>query len=327
MIQDKSHRLALWYKKCMSLIKNKNSFPKTLQIQTVDSCNGMCVMCPNAYKKKGGIQCIDNNFFKRIIEEAAHESKFSNITLMLQNEPFLDPEIIDKIRFVKKFDNLHTSVVTNGSLLSKEIISQLEKSGIDSLVISIDSINKKTFEEIRPGLDFEWIMKNIELLKNSNLKSKVKIRMILQEKNCLDAKEFVKFWLSQGLTPEIYNITNRGGVLKNFDEIKLKEKSRFNTKMRPFYKPYKTSLLGFCTYPFFKLDMLLNGDVLPCCHDWEHGFIMGNAKENTIKEIWNSDSFNRFRLLQLTRQKDKLDYCKNCSLIQGTNLSGKFREV
>lgn len=324
---DKNRVYALNYKKCMNIIKNKDSFPRNIQIQTVDSCNGRCIMCPNSYKKKDNIQYIDNNFFKKIVNEIACESKWSNVILMLQNEPFLDPEIINRVRFVKKFGNLHSSIVTNGSLLSKDIISRLEKSGIDSLVVSVDSFNKEIFEKIRLGLDFEKIMQNIELLQNSSLKSKVRIRMILQEKNYLEAKEFVKFWLRKGLMPEVYNLTNRGGVLKNFDEIKVKEKLKFNLKMRRFYKRYKTSLLGFCTYPFFKFDMLLNGDVLPCCHDWKHGLIMGNAKENTIREIWNSEKFNQFRMLQLTEHRDRIGYCKDCSLVQEVDLSGEFSEI
>lgn len=304
-----------------SLFNTRNLFPKRIQIQTINKCNGKCIICPYAYKEIEKTQYIDDTLFEKIVEETARDSPFGKvrISLMLQNEPFLDKRLVDRIRFVKKFNNLNVDTVTNGSLLGEKIIKELEESGIDFLTVSIDSVNKKTFEEVRQGLDFDRIMQNIELLRNSSLKDKVTIRMIAQKKNYSEIESFINFWTDKGLKVEIYGATNRGGALKNFEEIKLERELmelRLNRNIRPFYKSYKTLLLGFCTYPFFRFNILLNGDVLPCCHDWKHGFIMGNAKENTIKEIWHSDSFNRFRLLQLTRQKDKLDYCKNCSLIQ-----------
>lgn len=296
----------------------KRFFPKHFQIQTTDSCNGRCITCPNSYKKKNKTNYMSDKTFKKIINEintAPYKDRI--VTLMLQNEPFLDHKLIERIKLVKRNNNTWVDTVTNGSLLNKKIIKKLEQSGINRLVISIDSINKKTFNLIRPGLDFNHVMQNIELLKQSSLKEKVKIKMVLQKNNYTEVKEFVNFCLTKGLKPEICPLTNRCGALKTFETIKIGEQNLIK-ELNPFYKRYPL-FMNICMEPFFKMNILVNGEVIQCCHDWRHDNIFGNVKEQTIQEIWRSNGSKTFRLTHLRKETDKLN-CKNCSFVSNQRL-------
>jgi len=41
--------------------------------------------------------------------------------------------------------------------------------------------------------------------------------------------------------------------------------------------------------------ILYNGDVLLCCVDWERSTVLGNLKEKSLAEIWNSEAYMRIR--------------------------------
>ncbi len=312
-------------------MQKRNLFPTFFQIQTITGCNGRCIMCPSAYRKESIPYQMDNKLFETVINEISEGTKILgnkviDVHLMLQNEPFLDKNLINKIKFVKQFDNIRVGTVTNGSLLNRQMITRLEESGLDSLVISVDSTDKRTFEEIRPGFVFEEIMDNIDSLRNSKLRDKVKIQMIAQRRNQSEVvHSFVDFWKNKGLKTEILLVTNRGGVLENFGDIDSDMTS--SGEHKEFFKRYHARRLGgvgqntqsFCNYVFSRFNILANGDVIKCCHDWEHADIMGNVCENTIKNIWYS-KFRDYRLLFLNGEGDKIESCKNCSVIRQRNL-------
>ena len=52
-----------------------------------------------------------------------------------------------------------------------------------------------------------------------------------------------------------------------------------------------------------------DGRAMPCCiADSDQPF--GNVKENSIKEVWNSDKYKELRLAMLNGEK--LDCCRRC---------------
>lgn len=307
------------------LFKNENLFPEFFQIQTITGCNGRCIMCPHTYKNENKNQYMSDELFKKIVKEIAEGQKLIKekikVNMMLQNEPFLDKNLIKRIKFIKQFDNLLVTTLTNGSFLNEEKILELEKSGIDLLEISIDSVNKKTFEKIRPGLDFDRIMQNIELLRNSSLKNKLKIKMILQKENQEERKNFFHFWKTKNIRTEIQIATNRCGTLKTFDDIKMNDTKLING-FKKFSEEYNTIKIyegqGFrtahiCFFHFYRFNILSNGDVINCCHDWGHEDIAGNVQENTIKAIWQS-KFEEYRQLFLKGHSHEIPTCRKCSL-------------
>jgi len=51
----------------------------------------------------------------------------------------------------------------------------------------------------------------------------------------------------------------------------------------------------YCTRPFQWASILDNGNVCPCCPSWVDFYMFGNIKDNSLKEIWNSDKAQEFR--------------------------------
>tara|TARA_E500000178_G_scaffold356632_1_gene436324 strand:+ start:45626 stop:47284 length:1659 start_codon:yes stop_codon:yes gene_type:complete len=75
----------------------------------------------------------------------------------------------------------------------------------------------------------------------------------------------------------------------------------------------------FCMYPWIHLHAYPTGEAYPCCMaDMENGKI-GNCKENTLKEIWNSPAQRQLRLDMLTETKNSA-----CSMCYEKEKSGFF---
>ena len=63
----------------------------------------------------------------------------------------------------------------------------------------------------------------------------------------------------------------------------------------------------FCMYPWIHMQVHPDGETAPCCH--ARGEI-GSVKQNTLKEIWNSDKQKQLRCDMLSGKKN--DMCRSC---------------
>jgi len=99
------------------------------------------------------------------------------------------------------FTNLKIRIDTNGILLNEEmwekVLKHIEQK-IGLIAVSVDSVTKETYEDLRRGGKLETLLNNLEFLSKmkKQLGFKFLVRMIVQEKNFKEMKEFVKFGLS-----------------------------------------------------------------------------------------------------------------------------------
>lgn len=65
----------------------------------------------------------------------------------------------------------------------------------------------------------------------------------------------------------------------------------------------------FCMFPWVHLNATPKGDVYPCCSN-DYTTPVGNTKDNTLKEIFNSPKMKELRLDMLNERKNKIcDFC------------------
>ncbi len=118
----------------------KKHIPKLyhIYIETTNFCNYDCPFCPVGQGKRIEEKHIMTfDFFKNIIDMLSKSSLTQQIKITLygNNEPLLDPTIVDKINYVKqKLPFLYVYISTNGLLL-EQYIDQLYSSNIDCLYI------------------------------------------------------------------------------------------------------------------------------------------------------------------------------------------------
>jgi radical SAM protein with 4Fe4S-binding SPASM domain len=84
------------------------------------------------------------------------------------------------------------------------------------------------------------------------------------------------------------------------NKIKLTEREEF------LLKESKT----FCIYPWIHLHAYPTGEAYPCCHAEMGVGQVGNCRENTLKEIWNSPAQRQLRTDMLSETKNSA--CARC---------------
>ena len=66
----------------------------------------------------------------------------------------------------------------------------------------------------------------------------------------------------------------------------------------------------FCMYPWIHLHAFPTGEAMPCCMTEHHAGSIGNCRENTLKEIWNSPQQKQLRLDMLNERPNPM--CGRC---------------
>ena len=69
----------------------------------------------------------------------------------------------------------------------------------------------------------------------------------------------------------------------------------WGNKLENFEGSIDSSLEAPCISPFSTLEILFDGTVPLCGCDYKPTVNLGNVKNNSLKEIWNSDKFKEIR--------------------------------
>jgi radical SAM protein with 4Fe4S-binding SPASM domain len=292
-------------------------FPAVIQLQTINACNAACIMCPYPlFKKEFPRGRMDDELFDKVIAEIAERPEVHTFVPMLQNEPFLDKKLFDRIARFKYVTRgrVEVELVTNGAFLTAEAIERIRQVELDVLDISLDAVSKATYERIRIGLNFDEVIAGVERVIDARLPhTSVFVRMVKLRDNAHEVRQFAARWRARGIPVFIYTANNRVGALPQFDD-----KLRLTRDQVPLLERVgrraARAWLGHCPAPFATTDILHDGSVLLCAHDWARKEIIGNVRDQTIAEIWNGDRMREIRAAVHRRAYETLPACRDCSL-------------
>ena len=279
----------------------KELFPlfKTINIETTSWCNYECSFCPSKVLDRKE-EYMDTKLFQKIILELSKMNYTGEIRLHQSNEPLLDKDLENKVKFTKYLlPNVALGFTTNFSLMSFERLENFYLNGLnflsveayktehqfDNCVAMAEKLKEKYGENIiikAQAKDSKYsFSKEIENYKSKKLYITISRRYPKQEK-----EKFSDYNQSQ--------ITSRLGIV----ESKRKTKA------------------AYCTRPFRSLQVNYNGKVILCCEEWVYtpDAIMGDLNKNSISEIWNGLPFFKYReTLQDPKGKRTLSPCIQCN--------------
>ena len=134
---EKSFLIEAVNKKVESLLDKKLMFT-SVEIETINRCNGVCDFCPVSVKNDTREhKLMSDALFESIIDQLADMNYAGKLALFCNNEPFLDEKIIDRHCYArKKVPKARMHLFTNGTLLTiekfKEIVQYLDELIIDN---------------------------------------------------------------------------------------------------------------------------------------------------------------------------------------------------
>ena len=178
----------------MNILKDSfgRRFPY-IRLSISDVCNFKCGYClPDGYK----IDKSDNRTFITKEEigrlaKALSELGVSKIRLT-GGEPTVRKDFLDIIKIIKKNSGIKKTVITTNGYHLDRIADDLNKSGLDGINISIDSLDPKTFRKITGHDRLNEILEGIKKLQKLNFKN-IKVNAVLL-RGVNDKEEDFKSW-------------------------------------------------------------------------------------------------------------------------------------
>ena len=141
-----------------------------------------------------------------------------------------------------------------------------------------------------------------------------------------DGPEQVKLFedlrVKAGLNKEQFDIRKRYLGREEHFGINLTNRAGANIMNDINVNKLDVALKRKCFYPFYQLMIDYDGAVLLCNHDWHKKLILGNVKETSILDVWNSEKYKEVRgnLANANRNQSP---CNRCDA-NGTMMGGEY---
>ena len=128
-------------------------------IEPTNRCNLDCITCiRNSWDEPLGE--MDSTIFSRIIEGLKLLPVPPSVFLGGLGEPLSHPRIVDMVKELKSL-GCFVELITNGTLLHKDLSRQLIEAGLDMLWVSLDGATPESYKDVRLGAALPQVLANL----------------------------------------------------------------------------------------------------------------------------------------------------------------------
>lgn len=304
---------------------------KRIYIEINNTCNFTCSFCPYPLLK-----CEKYNMpldqIKQLLNDIKNNIDYRIIYFHNLNEPLLYPKIDQLIKYCDK-QAIRYGITTNGVFLDKHI-EALKKCKMKELNISYQ-VADDTENSIRGNLMTvseyrKYLVKNIIAFKDS-FNGEIKIKLLVTNERSIfnkikihgfeniediikEINEFYKLFVDHELTHEQIE------KIKNIDITRFCKINLFDNifiELFPFltwgnyYDKIHSACFGKCDGLSGQLQIKVNGDVLPCCYDFNSKLLLGNINDNNLSDILKSSEYKKMEQKILSK-KIYYSRCRKC---------------
>lgn len=270
--------------------------PYLVFLDPSDKCNFSCPFCPtgNQGRFSRTRKVMSFGLFTKIIGQLEKmPSPIKTLRLYKDGEPFLNPKMIDMVRYAKntgKFRAVDTT--TNGSLLSPKLNAEIVSSGLDRIVISVPQNYSPAY--LRNVQDL-----NVRVQDHGG--PVIHVKIIGDDLSDHEKEAFYSDF--DGCSNEMF-IENKAPCWPGFDQGEVnKEVGIYGQEV---------TRVEVCPYIFYSTSINSNGTVSLCFLDWNHKMILGDLNDTDFKDIWCGNALRDIRINHLVNHRMTYPLCKEC---------------
>ena len=287
-----------------------DGIPSVYYIETVLACNLACPECVigrDAVTRIKKILKLDQ--FKVISEKI---KSYANLVYLHKwGEPMMNKNIFTMISTVNEYAHAHIS--TNGTLLDKNKCDELIKSGVGTVIVSIDGLSQNVYEQYRIGGKVEKVLENIRYLNEANQRYGNHVALLPQfivfDHNYHEVEAFKKFCEDNNLRAIFKKPYIRFGDMKESADKKY-QRVKYETPSVHY------DAIASCPHLDAIMTITADGRLLVCPQDYNNDLFIGNIldEDTTIKNLWEREEYKKFRELAI-QKKCPPDICiKRCMI-------------
>ena len=301
-----------------TLAKSLEEWPGALLIDITNRCNAKCVWCPNPDLTNVG--AMDMDVYRKIIDD--YGSRGGVITFGTFGEPLIDKHMKERIEYIKTYPKIHKiEILTNGFFLNENIVPTIIENGV-GVDISLDELDKKTFEDVKK-MNFDVVRDNIVDFLETNSKAtkpvpvNIRIKTMKTVEETLE-QELFKIINSYDCSVVLNSIddniiSNWAGKLDKESFIK-EHKITTNNKTQFTHKRFNQTNVAPCTQLWKWMVVYWDASVVLCCADMFSQAIVGDLKLNSITEVWNGSQMKSHRDQMVSRNRFEVPICQDCDI-------------
>jgi MoaA/NifB/PqqE/SkfB family radical SAM enzyme len=322
--------------------------PVCLYLETTNRCNLLCTTCPRTYEQLEPEADMPWSLFTQIIDQYPN---IARVVLHGIGEPMLVKDIAARVAYLKA-RNIYVLFNTNGTVLTEANGRALIEAGLDELRVSLDAADPAVYQMVRGKDFFSQIVQNVRnftrLQRELNAPKPVVSLWLTGLRETVDQlPAFVRLAHDVGVR-EVYlqrlvffeepqsdkSLARAESALFEHttarEEALIREAESIAKDLGIMFsasgavdpgesirKQRDDAPWSLCRRPWSLMYITANGRVLPCCiapfsMKGYGAFTLGDATQQTLREIWNGPEYQRFREGLLTSEPPPA--CANCGL-------------
>ncbi len=319
--------------------------PVCVYFEVTNRCNLLCETCPRTFETLEPPADMSWELFTSIVDQVPG---LKRAVLHGVGEPMMVKNLPRMIRHLKE-RGIYVLFNTNGTLLAPRKRRELIDSGLDELRVSLDAAEPASFLQVRGKNFFERIVRNlsefIALQRELGAASpRVSLWLTGLKETIAQLPDFVRLAarigvgevylqrlvfddLGRGLAREQSSLFER--TRKEEDEAITQaqalgaalgvtiDASGATEPEASLQRAQQQTPWSACRRPWSLMYFTAHGRALPCCiapfsargYD---SYTLGDATQQTLREIWNGSAYQEFRAALLSDAPPAP--CRNCGL-------------
>jgi molybdenum cofactor biosynthesis enzyme MoaA len=272
-----------------------------LNFGTTGYCHAKCKFCIYPSKENAALPKGHMNLglYKKIIDEAATIPQIDVLVFSGLSETLLDPLFTARVAYAHAAKpTWRQELYTTGVLLTPEVFEKLKKAGLTAVMISLNAVRPEQHESIM-GLkgQFELVCDNIKYAIEHKDQMHVDVRAVYSKDDFTmeDVMAFYKRWGHASL----------GGYGKVNQEMNWADQLGRTIST---FDPNES-----CIRALGRITVYWDGRVPLCCLDLLVKHPFGDLKTQTIREIYNSEAYTKFRELHRDNKAAQHPACAVCT--------------
>jgi GT2 family glycosyltransferase/MoaA/NifB/PqqE/SkfB family radical SAM enzyme/Flp pilus assembly protein TadD/glycosyltransferase involved in cell wall biosynthesis len=161
LLEEKKRNVTLYRENYLNRVPLVTHKPVEFFIESANSCNLKCLMCPSTYKPPPADSPIVS------LELVEKTRDFNSAVLQAHlhgfGEPLMNRKLTDIIHSIRRSGGpVLFDFFTNATLMSRRVSESLVDANVDRLILSIDGSTKGTYEAIHRGAKWERLLRNLK---------------------------------------------------------------------------------------------------------------------------------------------------------------------
>ncbi len=325
--------------------EHANAPPVCLYLEVTNRCNLLCETCPRTFEELEPPADMSWETFTRIVDQVPNVAR---AVLHGVGEPMLVRALPRMISYLNA-RGTYVLFNTNGTLLRPSKFQELIDTGLDELRVSLDAADAPTYKLVRGRDFFARIVRDVRRFIDYQREvgastPRVSLWLTGLKETITQLPEFVRLAAKMGvrevhLQRLVFDETGFGMARANsslFERLQQQEQEAIAQAREiaadlgitfdasgatepglSLQKETPDQPWSLCRRPWSLMYFTAHGRALPCCiapfsaRGYET-YTLGDAKRQSLEEIWNGPAYRDFRQALLSDAPPKP--CENCGL-------------